>query len=194
MITSGRATITDRPILFRGDMVRAILGKRKTVTRRPVQYIPILGEPEAWCPTAYSPVQTILTGPPERSCSLCSPGDRLWVRETWGLRAYGDETDWLRSSIRGLMPGEVLRAWRVDYSADYGAQQEACHWRPSIHMPRWASRLLLHVTGVTISHVDEIDYYEAALEGFESSEICRAALAGLYPGRDWFWRIEFEAQ
>jgi hypothetical protein len=97
--------VMEWPILFSGQMVRAILEGRKTVTRRM-----------------------------DRRWLKRKPGNRLWVRETWGqLTGYGSG------------PTEPV-FWRADYSSTDLETQHLPKWRPSIHMPRWASRLLLEVT------------------------------------------------
>jgi len=83
-------------------------------------------------------------------CSYGQPGDRLWVRETW---AGGiDKT-----------PNSV------DYRADGHSYVVEPKWRPSIHMPRWASRLTLEVTKVRVQRLQGISVEEARAEGIERS-------------------------
>lgn len=137
----------ERPVLMSAPMVRAILSGRKTQTRRPV-----------------SPQSAVLTDemarafgvrPPEKqnthviACPLGTVGDRLWVRETWAW--YGCE----------YLQDEVL------YRAD-GAELPAGfeYWRPSVHMPRWASRITLEITNVRIERLDEIGEGDAIREGW----------------------------
>lgn len=137
----------ERPILFSAPMVRAILEGRKTQTRRVFQ-------PERMTWTADGRYQThamrfgrmIETGsgpfhPNDwlHYCPYGQPGDRLWVRETWGL----DDT----------------RGWTEDvpvYRADESSEHRTRRWRPSIHMPRWASRIDLEVTGVRVERLQDI--------------------------------------
>jgi uncharacterized protein YqfB (UPF0267 family) len=166
--------MTDRPILFRDDMVAAILARRKTVTRRPAE---------------------------DQSgvCKLCSPGDRLWVRESFSAHAADGGTAPVIDQATYVVYRDGAQLYRDGvYCAPLREYADGAfahmRWRPSIHMPRWACRLLLPVLSVKVSHVDEIDSDEAAREGFSSVETCRAALAGLYPGRDWFWRVEFDVE
>lgn len=175
-----------RPIIFRGDMVRAILAGTKTQTRRVMTPQPIEGGGTpvvgAHHPTV---VRRGIEEPgPERwgasteeqswPCPYGQPGGRLWVREAWGSRSVLDAMDWHRGTMRDRTetpPGTV-----VDFRADYGPQQqEGCFWRPSIHMPRWASRLALEVTSVRVERVQAISEDDARAEGVSAGP--SAALA-----------------
>jgi len=115
--------MSDRPIIFRGAMVRALLDGRKTQTRRLV--------------------------------SIIEAGDRLWVREAWAYYG-GDEYLYQRS------PSAV--SYRAD-AWDPLAPVPGGRWRPSIHMPRWASRLTLDVTGVCVQRLQDITEADAKAEG-----------------------------
>ena len=87
----------------------------------------------------------------DRTCPYGAPGDRLWVRETWGLCRFGDATDWYRGKVGPTREGDPLRqANGVEYRAEWGPQQEHCFWRPSIHMPRWACRTVLEIVSVGV--------------------------------------------
>lgn len=122
---------TERPILFSGPMVRAILDGRKTMTRRIFKR------------------RTGITGPeldPTFRCPYGSPGDRLWVRETWAVP-------------------ETVTFYRA---TDYGLLPPGAKWSPSIHMPRRASRLTLEVTDVRIERLHDISEEDARAEGVES--------------------------
>lgn len=128
----------ERPILFSGPMVKAILEGRKTQTRRVVK------NP--------GPLSTTLS-------PYGVPGDRLWVRETWGHEADGNACD----DIRCGNPDHIwYRASEKDpsiFPKDF--------WRPSIHMPRWASRLTLEVTAVRVQRLNELDKWDAKAEGID---------------------------
>jgi len=147
----------ERPILFSGEMVRAILDGRKTVTRRVVKakHIPF--------------IEKILGGYldgkwNQRPMPYGQPGDRLWVRETWRPTA----------NCKGYPEGFL----GVEYRSD-GETRATGHprepfvyvsplrdkWRPSIHMPRWASRIMLEVTGVRVERLQEITEKGARAEG-----------------------------
>ena len=99
----------ERPILFNGEMVRAILDGRKTQTRRPVKPQPPSNTKSLFF--SWSPFGV--------------PGDRLWVRETWGLMAPHDPTDWCRDSISGMSSSEAVERFAVEYAADWGPSESA---------------------------------------------------------------------
>jgi hypothetical protein len=153
----------ERPILFSGDMVRAILKRRKTHTRRPVKHIPMLGYPEDWCLKVGTQEFDRIVGDYQRYCPFGQPGDRLWVRETWAewMLRGGHEKNW----------GEGKHGWgNVIYRATHnGGMLPECEgfskWRPSIHMPRWASRLTLEIVSVRVERVQDISESDALNEG-----------------------------
>lgn len=169
----------ERPILFGGPMVRAILDGRKTQTRRVVKprhdYIvdeipDALGVYRVWPyfqPYVYAEPQTI-----EVPCPYGRPGDRLWVKETWGLVRPYDFTDWNRKSIKDEQ--SPLASWDLVYRADFGLglpyrtpDRETAYWRPSIFMKRWASRITLEITDVRVERLHEISEADAVAEGVE---------------------------
>lgn len=144
----------ERPILFSGAMVRALLAGTKTQTRRiakPVRH-PDLGN-------VYSPGALVLEHEPQhvidRVCPYGQPGDRLWVRETW---AYG---------IHALNSRNAEREGPWVYGADSAAEQgRLCdRWRPSIHMHREASRITLELTDVRVERLQVISEADARAEG-----------------------------
>lgn len=151
----------DRPILFSGQMVRALLDGRKTQTRRMVKpqfahdAIPcemgatnerghqISGHSGVWWCDAEGNQENAVR------CPYGQPGDRLWVRETW---AQPDR----RSA--GFSP--------YIYAADWKEQDRPKHrWKPSIHMPKAAIRILLEVTGVRVERLQDISEADAIAEG-----------------------------
>lgn len=145
-------TVRERPILFSGPMVRAILEGRKTQTRR------VLKNPDDGVST------TIEDGSPlycddggfwhPRPCPYGQPGDRLWVREAHQLSP----------------DGPIYRAT----AREHGTYEPggAGPWRPSIHMPRWASRITLEITDVRVERVQEITEDDAIAEGVEVDMLC----------------------
>lgn len=156
--------MTERPILFSASMVRAVLAGTKTQTRRVVK-----PQPEN-DPAKHHPIvpynngrggwNWVLeatghgTGDPF-PCPYGKPGDRLWVREAWGLDQADNGGD---------------RHWcRFVYRADPGAQAldngTPVPWKPSIHMPRRASRITLEVTGVRVERLQAISASDAISEG-----------------------------
>lgn len=168
--------MTYRPILFSAPMVRAILAGRKTQTRR------LLKNPEYYgCPTGDCPHDTnaeciaAMNANVERR--YCEVGDRLWVREAWAK---------VPASAYRMSEGVQQTVCPDDpyYAAIYAAGWERCapKWKPSIHMPRWASRITLEVTDVRIERLREITESDALAEGaFDPSigEIAWAEPMGL---------------
>jgi hypothetical protein len=151
----------ERPILFSGLMVKAILDGRKTQTRRTIKPQPIS---EDFAVGEYSPTRIDRNGeeyPGDKvfglfsadgefgiKCPYGAPGDRLWVRETFICVASE--------------PGPTVCHYRADDDRD-------CFrglWRPSIFMPRWASRITLEVTGVRAEKLQDISEQDAIAEGF----------------------------
>lgn len=147
-----QSTIKESPILFSRPMVRAILDGRKTQTRRVVK--PQLEFGVGRCP--YSPTCWAVLADKGGGCSCkpvkppYQPGMRLWVRETW---AATDETI-------NETPGVVYLATDPDWSS-----MEGFRWRPSIFMPRSASRITLQVTDVRVERVQAISEADAKAEG-----------------------------
>jgi hypothetical protein len=142
--------IKERPILFSAPMVRAIREGRKTVTRREVKKRAALD-----CLTAgFEPAFLALPGNSDL-CPYGQPGDRLWVRETW----YCDHIEVQRGPY--LQPADMidLDQSRDDGELAYAAdglepyEQDQPVWKPSIHMPRWASRILLEITDVRVERL-----------------------------------------
>ncbi|HDQ4745546.1 TPA: hypothetical protein ACXJOU_000673 [Pseudomonas aeruginosa] len=164
----------ERPILFSGPMVRAILEGRKTVTRRVVKPQPdFLGS----MVDPNTPFKTLDAGLHARiTCPHGQPDDRLWVREAWAADAQVDAI-----APRDLSQGEPI--W---YPADFSVRQTGCSMiskgrgRPSIHMPRWASRILLEITAVRIERLQDISEKQALAEGveLEGEGVCWAGAAG----------------
>ncbi|WP_460067508.1 hypothetical protein [Pseudomonas sp. H1_G08] len=158
--------IKERPILFSAPMVRAVLDGRKTVTRRPVKVQPRSRADIG----SYGKGQPFIRNPdvtkrnPE--CPFGNPGDRLWVRETW----YCDHNEVMRGPYLKPDDLDVIEA-RDDgtlvYAADgltpYETDQPV--WKPSIHMPRWASRILLEITDVRVERLQDISDDQAKAEG-----------------------------
>lgn len=164
--------MTERPILFSGTMVQAILAGRKSVTRRLVtaatSEVDGRGWPQHnWTSLALATARrrgngdTLLaecqTGCVHKVRARIEAGDRLWVRETWG---YEDDT---RVRDRGAV---VYRANPCRRDAPgVRCEHGPSRWRPSIHMPRWASRLDLDVVSVRPEQLQEITDTDALAEG-----------------------------
>ena len=217
----------ERPTLFNGDMVRAILEGRKTVTRRlvPAWQLPtelsreeddklrwmsvaqrdprwgfgVFGRTEAECMAQYNE-----DGP--RCCPFGQPGDRLWVRETTEAftspcgavelsRYSADGAPVLHPDLEGCEFSNAIAHWTYSRST-----------RPSIHMPRWACRILLEVTAVRVERLHDITLGEICKEGlarsiYEFAPVQRGfdafadlwkSTGGDWDANPWVWVIEFK--
>lgn len=162
----------EHPIIFSGPMVRAILAGRKTQTRRVVK-------PQ--------PENVAKMGPRTRKYAV---GDRLWVKEAWRVGAWWEDTGEVCVDYRADgysrrewldVPDEEMfaRLWiqscedakkaGFEYDADHQYNwkpgEAPTRWRPSIFMPRWASRLTLPVIGVRCERLRDISEADAVAEG-----------------------------
>lgn len=182
----------ERPILFSGPMVRAILEGRKTQTRRIVR-----GAALRWLEDdGFTP--EFVSDPDNRLCPHGKPGDRLWVRETWAIMSKSRQSAWKGEAIpKHLMEGVEL-VYRAD--EDYGPGI----YRPSIHMPRWASRIDLEITDIRVERLQDITEEDAMAEGAYKSpaagnyrmgfgEIWESINgSGSWTKNPWVWVIEFK--
>ena len=146
----------ERPILFSAPMVRALLAGTKTQTRRAAKVESTLGIDSILAPRrAGGHAATYLLPEQAAEAAVCcpygQPGDRLWVREAWA------ETRLFQASGTGMV---VYR--EGDNRTDYGGP-----WKPSIHMRRRDSRILLEITGVRLERLQDISEADARAEGFE---------------------------
>ena len=147
----------ERPILFSAQMVRAILDGRKTQTRRIVNKpIPVGHKFHGWiiestdkkrdgCAAWSIGDDALAYDLIVAKCKYGKPGDRLWVRET-----FLQDTN-----------GFIYRA-DGDFEGNAGILGG---WKPSIHMPRSASRILLEITGVRVERLRDISEEDAKSEG-----------------------------
>lgn len=152
----------ERPILFSAPMVRAILDGRKSQTRRVVKSpvaAPVVRVRPGWVVTVASsrPGITVSSDFDVR-CPYGVPGDRLWVRESVALD-YFDHSPWL--------PPEKRHGYRADWTDRAADTVPRPKWTPSIHMPRWASRITLEVTGVRVERLQDISEEDSRAEGVE---------------------------
>lgn len=159
------------PALFSAPMVRRILDESKTKTRRVMRPQPErLGiytegvKQVDWCLVDEDgdPMDSI-------KCPYGAPGDRLWVREAWCLA----DPDYPAPPADGrpVGPRDAVcwyRATEPDVESVDKHGRQRSPWRPSIHMPRWASRITLDVTAVRVERLQEITEEGARAEGVES--------------------------
>lgn len=170
------------PIIFSAPMVRAIIDGRKTQTRRVVKPQPPIGHEWAgWCiASTHSADEGKSTwaagaGPCLRDahrvrCPYGQPGDRLWVRETHAIfSTHGQHRkDGKRWGPWGGLPTTTSPdGTQIAYYREGFDRCDPGRWRPSIHMPRWASRITLEVTGVRVERLQAISEADALSEGVE---------------------------
>ena len=154
--------MSNKPIIFNGEMVRAILAGRKTQTRRVIKPQPlnVIFENGDWiqAPCDLDPKEHII------KCPYAQPGDKLWVRETWTYLADGFAVSPM-IGYRADMETKVIDTI-PDGETVYNVEKpDVWKWRPSIHMPRWASRITLEVTDVWVERVRDISPTDALSEG-----------------------------
>ncbi len=188
------ATRAERPILFSAPMVRALLDGSKTQTRRV-------------CKLDFSSVADTLRAEQIKTelCPYGAPGERLWVREAWGT-----EGRW-----NGTPPRDIRTTAPLWYGADGRPDGWGGVGRPSIHMPRWASRITLEITDVRAERLMAISVTDAHAEGVEGQPgmwrnyTARAGRfanpvdsyrslweqingEGSWAANPWVWVVEFE--
>ncbi|HBT6123286.1 morphogenetic protein [Klebsiella pneumoniae] len=189
----------ERGMIFNGEMVRAILDGRKTQTRRimKLQPKPSKSRPgDFWFSSkklesmvhvsdlapGNSPIADYHLFIQEHCCPFGAVGDRIWVRETFQGPLF--DYDLMDSYCKDPTPFEkpefcVYKADGVPAPEFYDADDELhCCWRPSIHMPRWASRILLEITDVRVERLNAISEEDATAEGVPPA----GSLLPDYPG------------
>ncbi|MDP0955794.1 hypothetical protein Q6315_12315 [Klebsiella pneumoniae] len=224
----------ERGMIFNGEMVRALLSGRKTQTRRIVkgtdgavkfckewdingkEVFVVLGEKDH---TGMNPVLGAI------SCPFGAVGDRIWVRETWATLGNEDGCciDWEDNLCKGdeRSAARIYRASCEQRPGDYGLwsipddaywkphtkeHKFEGAWRPSIHMPRWASRILLEITDVRVERLKSISDGDAIREGCSTADMmsgdCVADVfarlwvsiygSDSWNANPWVWVIEFK--
>ena len=199
----------ERPITFNAPMVRALLDGRKTQTRRIMKNQPCgekIGRVDIRCANGGFQWHGVAGESSVFSCPYGRVGDRLWVRESWAFHkmAIGSVQD---------EDGPFV------YASDEFANQYRItdKWTPSIHMPRFASRITMEITGVRVEKLQDISEADAQSEGVwqcphgkawyaseESNVACAFAIgaykelwesisgAGSWDANPWAWVIEFK--
>lgn len=186
----------ERPILFSAPMVRAILDHTKTQTRRVAQ--------QTLCGVRVAR----LSRDPEPDLTTCpygQPGDRLWVRESawlfgrWVANGYNERgrQRWRFQEVGRRVRFEQPLPHELTYQ---GSEYDGFVWRPSIHVPRWGSRLVLTITDVRVEPLQKISDADVAAEGVrwqsqsDGSETEYIAVQsqmprGCFPPRICYWRL-----
>lgn len=154
--------MVERPVLFKGEMVRALLAGTKTQTRRVVKPQPDIVGSNGTVVCRFTPDDCLLGRLGEEiRCPYGQAGNRLWVREAWRASKVADE----------LKPSQLVGG-RNNSPIWYEAQDEVPFHpsgygklRPSMFMPRWASRITLDITGVCVERLNSISQADAIAEG-----------------------------
>ena len=207
----------EHPIIFNGEMVRAILAGTKTQTRRVIRVQPLpwaerfepapfrsgnvtYGKPGDW-------IQMTADTNSQRGLCRCRygvAGDLLWVRETVAMEAFMegesprvatdgrplfhdpggdnefDEPYWLYPHYKATDPTPDL------CYEDQDEDGPACHWTPSIHMPRWASRITLEIVRIQVQRLQEINEEDAMAEGAPLGRVVGYGRLGMESHREGF--------
>ena len=182
-----------KPILFSGEMVRAILDGRKTQTRRVIK-----PQPSAGVRRSVFVLSGLEDGHGrELRCPYSRPGDTLWVRETFGV-------------ITQPLTGEKSAIYKATHKPEFPNEQlgfDGSKWRPSIFMPRWASRITLRVVGVRVETLWDMTVSKMIAEGVAEIEnndkhpltpfitlwdSINADRGYAWYTNPWVWVVEFE--
>lgn len=205
----------ERGMLFAATMVKAILANTKTQTRRVLSIQPT--EPpiaaqmslnRSMTRPVFAAMWNTKTGDGS-TCCLCPygvVGDRLWVRETWGLfEERADKT--VSALVRGVPPEGS--GYKPHYRATDKLEMPSGAWRPSIHMFRWASRITLEITDVRVERLQDISEADALAEGIDDGWLVRNKVpppraaryrdlwedingAGSWDANPWVWVVSFK--
>lgn len=211
----------ERGMIFNGEMVRAILDGRKTQTRRIMKiqpsdgfhpthngydldlnarwYTPGVVDKNGYLQPAKKDVFGVADENEGYTCPFGAVGDRIWVRETWAEAGAG---------------APDLKLYRANYPEHVPTHYENVppasdiRWTPSIHMPRWASRLTLEITGVRVERLASVSDEDAGKEGYPANPApyggtmdkwlwFRGLWDSIYPDQSfrhnpWVWVIEFK--
>lgn len=216
----------ERPILFSGPMVRALLAGTKTQTRRPLSprslaFLTTAAKAgECYELGANDPIHPNDMACYVQFCPYGQVGDRLWVRESWKYADWTEDGEpWIGYAAGGKdalcrAPHEwwdrLENIWvELSDPDNYDIDGKAAdrHWRPSIHMPRWASRILLEITEVRVERLQDISEHDARAEGVTADQyrgleraFARAYSelweqingAGSWAANPWVWAVSFK--
>ncbi|MDM4221801.1 hypothetical protein QTP17_23925 [Klebsiella pasteurii] len=222
------ARIKEKGLIFNSEMVRALLDGRKTMTRRPIKWRQTRateiaeredGSKWPWSEDAENVCDYW------HPCPFGAVGDRIWVRETWAILGNEDGCciDWEEKLCKAdeRSAARIYRAsceqrpgnyglWSIPDDADWKPHtkdyQYEGAWRPSIHMPRWASRILLEITNVRVERLKSISDSDAIREGCSTANMksgdCVADVfarlwssiygAESWNANPWVWVISFK--
>lgn len=185
--------MSERPILFNGAMVRAVLDDRKTQTRRQIfrkedtsGSVKFAGWLDFWKRGSFATFIDSTTGNAVQRkvrCPFGAPGDTLRVREAWTTESRFD----------GVKPSRLPKTARIHYMANGSKPAWAGRGRPSIFLPTWASRLTLEVVSVRVERLQDISEADAVAEGIERSaggwNYGNVACRHFPTARDAYWSL-----
>lgn len=167
----------ERPILFKGEMVRAILEGRKTQTRRVVKPMRGFEHNNICAPHLMKERGKVwMHGPmTERvgctvPCPYGVPGDRLWVRETFYDDCFRDKGEAPTGPDSDVYYRADVPSGRFEDAGYWG--EPGGGWKPSIFMPRWASRISLPITSIRVERLQDISEEDAKAEGIACVPFC----------------------
>ncbi|HIF2624405.1 TPA: hypothetical protein ACXZQ2_004351 [Salmonella enterica] len=195
----------ERGMIFNGEMVNAILSGRKTLTRRPIK----------WKQTRFTEIAERDDGSLwpwaedcERggdiwfACPYGEIGDRIWVRETFRVHSRATDVATLvyRASVQNSWTEQTHRVPVAVCNKPATPEK----WTPSIHMPRWASRITLEITDVRVERLNSITESDAEAEGVTDTGFGDLLVDGFrylwksiygddsWQANPWVWVIEFK--
>ncbi|EBR1654743.1 hypothetical protein B1A72_08875 [Salmonella enterica] len=180
--------MNERGMIFNAEMVRAILDGRKTQTRRPVKF-PLIDK-NMGCELAGNELAGELAAHNYWNSPYGKPGDRIWVRETFRVHSRATDVATLvyRASVRNSWTEQTHRVPVAVCNTPATPEK----WTPSIHMPRWASRITLEITDVRVERLHSISERDALTEGLfqlpASGRYC------LQPGMQYFGMASHSAK
>lgn len=182
--------MSEKPILFSGEMVRAILAGRKTQTRRVVRNKTAL----EWLDGVFTP--KFVADPGNFLSPYGYTGDSLWVREKW--QAQNQDGFWWHE----IKTGRELHNWAWTNPVEPAFDEVPPRWLPGIHMPKPACRLWLDVVDVRVERVQEITHFDAIAEGMSVDQHARIEYKNLWNEinekrgfgwnvNPWVWAVTF---
>lgn len=206
-----------KPILMNAFSINAILKSKKLQTRRvirpqPSMFFTTFSKLEIF----KSVLHALYKDGTMVKCPYGNVGDRLWVRETWAAERGYNHVAPRHLPSRYASTKNIDLWWRADRASCRRLNAKPGKWRPSIFMPRWASRITLKITGVRVERVQDISEIDAQLEGWDLSnhpldqrydpvtmDTARRWFADLWDSinlsrgygwdlNPWVWRVEFK--
>ena len=190
----------EHPLIMKGPLVRATLAGLKTQTRRPVknEALPYTGYWAGCLCKEIDPSDTPCVTCAMRFPGIPEAGDRLWVRETWCLASAESETT--PPDLRPMRGSRWCYYYATEPDVEHEEGDNRSPWRPSIHMPRWACRLVLPLVSVRVERLRDITEAGAKAEGVEPiggsyREGFRAVWESIYGSWDlnpWIWVAEWD--